>query len=283
MLTALIALVPLSPFQALNTLAVGQAVPIGGVLAVSGVGIGYYDAGKWDSIDSMFAPEGHQKAKPATIRRLASGACYRLSLDRKIEKVARTLEFSKVEPMGETWMTKEIEGVDQFKEVVWFGSKPVAPKLTIVPNSSSVYTQAAKDFLKTKGFKNAKPVMNAIVLVDLDGNGTQEAVMTFTSRKRDEMSVTFAGNEDNKHPNDYCAFVIRSIQNGAIKTTEVSYTDGKKHGLDGVYELAGIWKLDGKPGAEIISSWIGYESSSSRIHKFANGRVKTVAEAGFGV
>ncbi len=283
MLTALIALASRPSIQPLSTFAVGQASPAGGVLAVSGIGIGIYDGGKWDSIDSMFAPERHKKVNPATIKRLASGSCFRLSLGGKIETVTRALEFSKEEPMGEAWTTKEIEGVDQFKEVVWFGSKPVAPKMTIVPNSSAVYTQTAKDFLKSKGFKNAKPVMNAIVLVDLDGNGTQEAVMTFTSRKPDEMNVTFAGNEDNKHPSDYCAFVIRSIQNGVVKTTEVSYTDGKKHGLDGIYELQGLWNLDCKPGVEIISTWIGYESSSSRIHKFANGKVKTVAEAGFGV
>lgn len=234
-----------------------------------------------DSIYTKSWPK--QLVSKATVDSLAGGEVFALGERGTAEPASGSLAFGGDEssPGERGWI---LGGPLAEKDgVLWFGSKPAAPSVKFASPSSATYLSAVRGYLQAKGFKNPKPVLQTVALADLDGNGTQEALIFASSRKTDEMHGTYTLSGEAKFPKDYSVVLIRYISGNSVKTATVYYTDGKKGSLEGHATFAGLWELDGKPGLEILYRWSGYEAWSSSVIGFAKGKVVPLAEAGDGV
>lgn len=247
--------------------------PSGGILAVDSRGIGLYDAGKWASMDSMFL-EG-PKVSQSTVDRLTAGTCYALSPNGSPAAARANLTFQPDE-RDPLW---SVEGNES--PFLWFGSKPPALRVNSVKLDSPEYLRVAREYLKTKGLPNAKPVLHSVSQVDLDGNGTNEVLIILGSRKPGDLGINF----EDQFPSDsdYCAMIVREAKGKSVRTIEVDFYANKAKNGSGIVTLRGIWNLDGKPGAEVVTDWRSYESGATSISQFSQGKMKTVASAGAGV
>ena len=265
-----------------STVALSLLLSQGGALAVANQGIGYWDGRAWHSLEALES----QKTPDATVRRLTENGCWVLGSDGTSRPTSASLNFEKDDSF---WVPKPSNGAsidmaDKWHPLVfWFGAKPVRPKVTHVKPDSPIYSKVAKSFLKSKGFENARPILDSVDLVDLDGDGNEEAVIVLSSRKLDDMSQTYQGNMPKKAPGDYAAILIRYQSGASVKTCECFYTDGRKSGLSELNFLLGFWNLDGSPGAQMIFGYDAYEASGAGVLKFAHGKAKVVAASGWGV
>lgn len=253
-----------------------------GILVVDNLAIGMAQSGKWRPMDSIYT-EAWPKAliPPDVVERITSGGGHLLGPRNELKPMEGGLAFGGEDaaPYERGWtFIPPREG----RSVVWFGEKPTAPKVTFVSPTSTTYRNAVTAFMATKGVKNAKPHVHTVVLADLDNNGTQEALIFASSRAERDMSEVIY-HEGRKFPNDYSLILIRYVSGKSVRTATAFYTDGKAGSLDGHCSFAGIWNLDGKPGLEFISRWVGLEAHAATIHGFAGGKVIKLAEAGDGV
>lgn len=254
-----------------------------GIVVFDGLAVGMSDQGRWRSMDSLFSKSWPKPSvAPATVARLTEAGGFVLGQRGDVKPFKGSLKFQGEDgaPGDRGWTLADRTGTDG---VVWFGPKPAAPKVTFAKTDSATYVAAVKTFLQGKGFKNPKPHIQTIALVDLDANGTQEALIFASSLPEDQIHNAFAGNMSNPRPNDYSVWLIRHVVGKNVKTITAYFSDGKKNGLEGHTRFAGLWDLDGKPGVEILTEWNGYEGWSGSVHAFSKGRLTLLAEAGDGV
>ena len=118
-----------------------------------------------------------------------------------------------------------------------------------------------------------------MAIVDLDGDGNEEALISMSSIPSDQIRPRNTGGTNA----DYAAWIIRYMKGSKVKTTEMSFSTKKGGGMtDGTERLEGLWNLDGRPGVEIVMSGMGWESSWNSLYQFKNGKVRLVSEVGGG-
>lgn len=252
-----------------------------GIVVFDGLAVGMSDQGTWRAMDSPYSKAWPKPSlSSSVVNRITSAGGFALSGRGEAKPFKGSLKFEGEDgsPGERGWTLAEpTDGI------VWFGPKPVAPKVAFVKTDSPTYVAAVKTFLQGKGFKNPKPHIQTIALVDLDANGTQEALIFASSMPDDAIHNAFAGNMDIPRPNDYSVWLIRHVVGKEVKTIAAYFSEGKKNGLEGHTRFAGLWDLDGKPGVEILTRWEGYEAWSGSVHGFSKGRLTLLAEAGDGV
>lgn len=256
--------------------------PSSGILVVDGLGIGTSDQGKWKAMDSLYSKSWPKQTIPTSlVNKLTAEGCYVLGRDFSVRESVGKLNFSGDDegPGDRGWILAD----RQDNSVIWLGKKPTAPKAIVASNSSATYVKVVKDFLKTKGFKNANPVLQEVILADLDGNGSQEALIFASSQSDSTIDSALRCLESGPKSSDYNLVIVRYLSGKSLKVATMHYADARKGGLEGIMTFAGLWDLDGTKGQEIIVRWRGYEAWSSSIWKFANGKVTNLAEAGDGV
>lgn len=246
-----------------------------GVIAIDGMAVGVFENGKWKTADGGKAGRAKAYAASPAFELATSGSMKfsRLLLKFGHEDDPETLHAWYVEPFD----------YDKRPAAVWFGPKPTAPKMTLAKTDSPVYTAAVQNYLKGKGIKNPKPRLDSVVLVDLDANGTQEAVIFTTSRPHEEMWNALSLDGKEKHPNDFAAVLIRYVSGKTVKVVEAAYADGLTGSLYGFWQNRGIWNLDGVKGAELLIGSRYYEASGGMVVRFSNGKVIMLAEHVVGV
>lgn len=252
-------------------LALAMLAPNEGVVAIEGLAVGQVRNGKWRTCDQGTKdPAGNAPTKEA----------YTLSIGGKLSPATCTLQFMKDEPEGlQAWYVEPTTEAP----ATWFGPKPPAPKMIVGSPSSPTYLKVLGDYLKAKGVKGAKPRLTDVVLTDLDGDGTREAVLFAASRKEDEMWNTLSLDGEPKHPMDYAGVLVRYVSGKKTKIVELVWSDGRKGSLDGFWRNCGIWNLDGRPGAEILIGSRYYEGHGGLVFGFKKGKVTKLAENVVGV
>jgi hypothetical protein len=258
------------------SLLIGSFVASTGVLVSDSLAIGMFDGSKWSSFE--YSETDQVKPSKATIDALSKGGSFLLGSGGTITPKAASLGVFEMTPMGYTWgIENESDGL------YWVGSQPKKVPSSSVAPTSAVYRKAVVDFLKTKGFAAAKPVIESILKADLDGNGTDEVIITFGSRKLSDMQAELSPYPGKKFPKHYAGMLIRYASGSTAKTFVAHYTDGKKGGLSHVESVVGVWDLDGQKGAEIIVKSRGWEDSGAMILKFTGGKTVEAAGNGWGV
>lgn len=264
-------------------LAAMLAIPTSGILVVDGLGVGICQNGAWKSMDSIASNSWpKQTVETSAVNKLTSGPCFLLKENGSTEDTLSGLKFVGDDggPGERGWI---LDPPRDDQAMIWFGAKPATPKVTYVSGSNKVYSDAVKSYLTAKGWKNPQPILTKVAVCDLDGNGNDEVLIFASSRKTEDMSQTLALMDDKPTNMDYSLALVRYISGKTVKTTTMYYEEGKRRALGGYIIFGGLFQLDGKPGLNIITKWGGYEAWGSTVSRFANGKVKDLAESGDGV
>ena len=154
---------------------------------------------------------------------------------------------------------------------------PRAPK-TINPNDKT-YLNVVAQILRSKGVPRAKAKIEQAVKVDLDGDGTEEVVLTASS---------YGGKiEPRAKANDYSFVLVRKIVGGKVKNIMVAEEYIKKavdFGAPGRFEISAIADLDGDGKMEIVQYGEYYEGSGAYVYRITDRAVEiTELQTGCGV
>lgn len=251
------------------TLALALIAPANGVLAIEGLAVGQVRNGKWRTCDQgPKDPAGKASTKVA----------FTLETDGSVKALNCGLKYAQDEPEGlQSWYTEPM----QRTSATWFGPKPKSPAMIVAKNE--LYVKVLADYLKAKGMKGAKPRLEQVILTDLDGNGTREAVIFAMSQTEEMMWGTLSLDGQQSHPQDYACVLIRYVSGKSTKICEVLWTDGRKGSLEGFWKNAGIWNLDGLAGSELLIGSRYYEGGGGLVYRFKNGKATKLVEHVVGV
>ncbi len=150
--------------------------------------------------------------------------------------------------------------------------------VTAQDRSQSVYQQAAAAVLAGKGLKNAPVHLTQLLRVDLEGNGTDEVLISATTARegypRPDIKV-----------GDYSFVALRRVEGRQVRTLLL---DGEFHrraaefAAPHAYEVAGVLDLDGDGQLEILVGWRYYEGAGTTVYKLTGGKLAKILEGGAG-
>jgi len=149
-------------------------------------------------------------------------------------------------------------------------------------NDSPVYRKAVADILKKHGIKpNVK--ITQITRVDLEGDGTQEVLISATNHKGyadspDTVSTRSLANE-------YSILFLRKVVGGKVVTQmldEEYFTKDMHFNAPDIFTIAGVWDLNGDGRMEIVTFDRYYEGNGATVYEMRNNRATKVLYSGCG-
>lgn len=154
---------------------------------------------------------------------------------------------------------------------------PRTPR-TINPKDKT-YLNIVTGILRAKGLPRAKAVIEQAVRIDLDGDGTDEVVLTASSYGGKIAPSAKAG--------DYSFLLVRKIVGGRVKNIIVAEEYIKKNvqfGAPSRFEISAIADLNGDGKMEIVLYGEYYEGSGAGAYEITDKAVEIkMLETGCGV
>lgn len=144
--------------------------------------------------------------------------------------------------------------------------------------TDKTYLGIVGGILKLKGLPNAKPRIEQAVRVDLDGDGTEEVLISATSYSGTPQPSASAG--------DYSFILLRKIVGGKAQNIMISEEYIKKNiefGAPTKFEISSVADLNGDGKMEIIIYDAYYEGSGAIVYEMKNNKPTKVLETGCGV
>ena len=177
--------------------------------------------------------------------------------------------------------------------------EPVRPRqFKALSTGNAVYEKIVKAWLGKNGLPNAKPRIVQLYRGDLDGDGTDEVLITAASPE-------FSGADFNWKPDKplsanamafvqekkgaYCVTLLRVVSGGGAKEIELSKYIGRKDSdpsQDGWLPPSAVKfhqaaDLNGDGRMELITGWNAYAGFGYQVWEYNRGKLKAVLEAGF--
>ncbi len=153
---------------------------------------------------------------------------------------------------------------------------PRTPKT--IPVFNKTYQKIVSDLLKTKRIAKPKIKITQIFQIDLDGDGTEEVLMTGTNYRRGIYEVQAGG--------DYSFALLRKIINGKSRTILI---DGEFFTKRGDYPPPLTWEIDliadlnGDGKMEVWLDVYYYEGNSSHLYEITPNKLNKILEVECGV
>lgn len=158
-------------------------------------------------------------------------------------------------------------------------------KPIIADTTQSVYVDAVRDFLESRGVADPKVRITRILRVDLDGDGEEEVLISATNY--------FTGNKSNVHPaapfseapihapqgGSYSIVILRRIVDGDVQTKVVAgevYAKSNESVAPNVYNLAAVLDLNGDGKLEVIVHSFYYEGGETTIYRCGPDKAEAV-------
>jgi hypothetical protein len=157
---------------------------------------------------------------------------------------------------------------------------PVPRTPSAINLNDKTYLKVVADFLRLKGVPQAKAKIEQAVKIDLDGDGTQEVLLTASS---------YGGKiSPRANANDYSFILLRKIVAGKAKNILIAGDFIKKNvefGAPSRFELSSIVDLDGDGRMEIVIFDEYYEGQGASVYELKADQVAEieVLNAGCGV
>ena len=144
---------------------------------------------------------------------------------------------------------------------------PRTPKTVNLNNKT--YLDVVTAILRRQGLSNAKAKIEQAVKVDLDGDGTEEVVLTASS---------YGGKiAPNAKAGDYSLLLVRKIVAGKVKNIMIAEEYVKKNvdfGAPSRFEISAIADLNGDGKMEIVQYGEYYEGSGARVYEITDKLVE---------
>ncbi len=142
-----------------------------------------------------------------------------------------------------------------------FQPRPVSMQST----DQRVYDDAVQEVLEERGMSSS-PRLTQNIRADLDGDGTEEVVLSANMPSSQGPGMTQPG------PGDYSFVMIRQLVDGELRTTVlegVFHTETTEMMMGANHsEVIGVLDLDGDGRMELVVSSEGWESRSLTVYAF---------------
>lgn len=152
-----------------------------------------------------------------------------------------------------------------------------------VPNdfstSSETYKEIVADVLRSKGIAAPKVSIRQAYRIDLDGDGTDEVVLSATSYKPDE---TLPGVD----PGDYSFILLRKIVFSEVKNLVLAgefYNKKIESAAPNEFQISAIADLNGDNNMEIVTRSQYYEGRAASVFEIKCTKIVEVLSTGCGV
>jgi hypothetical protein len=155
------------------------------------------------------------------------------------------------------------------------------PRSSVEENqATSTYRQAVADVLRKNGITNPDVRLTRVVRADLEGDGTEEVLITATRQIGNGVSGASVG------VGDYSVLVLRTTIDGVEKNIPIVgeyYTEAHEFAAPNEYKLVGVLDLNGDGKMEIVIHSAYYEGAATIVYSVDDGQAREVLSAGCGV
>src|SRR5687767_4859342 len=136
-----------------------------------------------------------------------------------------------------------------------------------------VHIDATHEFLEAHCVSDPKVRITRILLVDLDGDGEDEALISATNYFTEDGGVPM----DTPAPGSYSIVLLRRVVAGKAQTEFVAgQLYPKDQDTPNVYEIPAVLDLNGDGKLEVIVDSQYYEGAASTIYDCSGGKCKEV-------
>jgi len=164
------------------------------------------------------------------------------------------------------------------RDAVAFGgpwdAQPRRPRMLKVEGSP--YEAAIREVLRANGQPKAPVKLKQAMLIDLEGDGTDEVLLSASTMDPEHPPV-------NCVPGDYSMVLLRRVEGRGVKTHVLAghfYT--KETNAPNVDRVQSLLDLDGDGVLEILCSWMYYEGGGTDVYQLQKGTPKQVLSGGMG-
>ncbi len=151
-----------------------------------------------------------------------------------------------------------------------------APRNAVkIPNSNAIYKTVVQNFLRSKGILSPTVAIDNVYRIDLDGDGTDEVLISATRYAKGMMDGQTIG--------DYSFTLLRSVHGGKsvdhlLDGEFFSKRPPEDHWPPNVYAIDAVADLNGDGKMEILVSSSYYEGSSHAVFEYSGGKPVAVKE-----
>lgn len=140
------------------------------------------------------------------------------------------------------------------------------------------YNNAVREIVSRHGIRNPVPRVTGAVRADLDGDGTEEVII---SAYRDT-----GGGGMQVGAGDYSVLFVRKLVNGVVRTVmleEEYHPRTKGETTPNQYTIAGVYDLDGDGVSEIVARGSYYEGGWTTVYGLRGTTKRNLLQVGCGV
>jgi hypothetical protein len=144
--------------------------------------------------------------------------------------------------------------------------------------NSKIYTKIVADFLRTKRILKSPVKTTRAFRVDLDGDGTEEVILSATYYKK--------GMLEEQNIGDYSFILLRKVVKGKAQNILVAgefINKIEEFSPPNEYEISGIADLNGDGKMEITANISYYEGVSHSVFEIQDGKAVEVLQTGCGL
>lgn len=149
-------------------------------------------------------------------------------------------------------------------------------------NNSPVYRKVVADILKKHGIKPTVKITR-ITRVDLEGDGSQEVLISATNHKGYADSPNSVSSRS--LANEYSMVFLRKVVRGKVITQmldEEYFTKDMTFNAPDIFTIDGVWDLNGDGKMEIVTFDRYYEGDGTTVYEMRNHRAVKVLQAACG-
>lgn len=155
------------------------------------------------------------------------------------------------------------------------------PRVPVFASTTQpAYLAAARGFLQSKGIKNPDVKLTQVIRIDLEGDGTDEVLVSATNYFSKDDSVPSGA-----PVGSYSFVLLRREVKGAVKTSLVAgefYPKAKNFNAPASYKVLAMLDCDGDGTMEVIVEAGYYEGGWTTIYRCSPQKIEEVASVACG-